>query len=85
MVEAASSTSEARVAVTDTANWYPETKFGALAEQVISRIELDKWHTYSLKWRNDSDEPQQVRVWECASGSTDAGYLRVEEATGGPM
>ena len=83
MVEAASSSSEARVAVTDTVNWYPETKFGALAETVISGIEPDKWQTYSLKWRNDSDEPQQVRVWECASGSTDAGYLNVDVASGG--
>lgn len=85
LVESASQNSEARVAITDTANWYPETKFGALADIVIRDIETDKWQTYSLKWRNDSDEPQQVRVWECASGSTDGGYLRVEEATGGPM
>ena len=83
MVESTSSASEARVAITDTANWYPQTKYGALSELVMNNLETDQWYTFNLQYRNPSDEPQQVRVWECASGSTDAGYLKVEEATGG--
>lgn len=85
MVESASSASEARVAITDTANWYPQTKYGALSELVMNNLETDRWHTFNLQYKNPTDEPLQVRVWECVSGSTDGGYLKVEEATGGPM
>ena len=75
--------STAYVAITDETNWYPQTKSGAYAEKIISNIPANQWFTTSLQYRNDTNEPTQVRVWECVTGSTDGGYLKVESAFGG--
>ena len=81
--------SKASAAVTKLSAWWPIIwQLGAevLAKtEFVSGLEQLKWHSGSLTWRNDTWEDCQVRVWECVTGDTMGGYLRVWEATGGPM
>lgn len=79
----------ASVAVTDLAVWWPDLwPIGAEAlakAEFAAGLEQLKWHDGAVEWRNDTGEDCQVRVWECVSGDTLGGYLRVWESTGGPM
>jgi hypothetical protein len=78
----------ASVAVTEHATWWPDLwPLGAealAAREFAGGTEL-QWTGGEIAWRNDSGEDCQVRVWECVTGSTLGGYLRVWESTGGPM
>ena len=85
----AGASSRASVAVTELATWWPDLwtlGADALAKaEFVAGMEQLKWHDGSLEWRNDTGVDCQVRVWECVSGDTLGGYLRVWEATGGAM
>ena len=81
--------SKASVAVTELATWWPDLwPLGADAlasAEFPPGLEQLRWHDCSVEWRNDTGEDCQVRVWECVTGDTLGGYLRVWQATGGAM
>lgn len=85
----AGASSRASVAITELATWWPDLwPIGAEAlakTEFAAGLEQLKWHDGAVEWRNDTGEDCQVRVWECVSGDTLGGYLRVWEATGGAM
>lgn len=82
-----SQTSLASVAITNQATWWPQ--LWKLGVEPLAKVEFDSSTPNEqikiLSYRNTSDEPMQVRVWECVTGNTDGGYLSTKVVRGGPM
>lgn len=79
------SATRASVAITDTATWWPQ--LWLVGENALSSTEFSgvAESQQLLTWRNTGTEARQVRVWECVTGSTGGGYLKVEEVKGGAL
>ncbi len=82
-----SAATRASVAVTDTSTWWP--RLWPLGADALASVEFTggsaDWRSELLAWRNTSSDAATVRVWECVTGTTAGGYLKVEEVKGGQL